>query len=226
MTNPGNVRNKSYRSIHFIIAGIGFGILYWTLESIRDVVIFQKGTFLRSVFLPDPMGFWMRFLTVCILVLFSIYAHHLIKTRRKVETELIKKKEELEQKVKERTADIVKTNILLTRENEERKMAENELRKVNRTLRTLSQSNISLVRATSENNLLRSVCQILIKMGGYRFAWVGITDKDNGKEIRSVSKAGYDAGYLEIIQFNWENRNGQSDPVGRAIRMGEPCFQD
>jgi len=55
----------------------------------------------------------------------------------------------------------------------ERKRAEEKLARLNRTLRTLYECNQALVRATEENELLRSICRILVEVGGLRMAWVG-----------------------------------------------------
>ena len=43
-----------------------------------------------------------------------------------------------------------------------------ELAKVNRALKTLSECNQALVRATEERDLLHDICQILVEVGGYR----------------------------------------------------------
>jgi len=59
--------------VNWIWIGLGFGVFYWILESIRDVLAFEKGTIVERIFLPDPMSFWMRLLVLCILVLFSLY---------------------------------------------------------------------------------------------------------------------------------------------------------
>jgi len=67
---------------------IGFGLLYWVLESIRDVFVFGKGSIIHRVFYPDPMSFWMRLLVVLILFLYSIYTQSLINKRKRVEDAL------------------------------------------------------------------------------------------------------------------------------------------
>ena len=55
----------------------------------------------------------------------------------------------------------------------ERKRAEEKLARLNRTLQTVNECNKALVRATEEYELLRSVCRILVDVGGLRMAWVG-----------------------------------------------------
>src|SRR5260370_29222083 len=55
----------------------------------------------------------------------------------------------------------------------ERKQAEENLARLNRTLQTLYQCNQALVRATEQYALFRSVCRILVEVGGLRVPWVG-----------------------------------------------------
>lgn len=56
----------------------------------------------------------------------------------------------------------------------ERREAELALRRTNRSLRTLSSCNQTLVRATSETELLEGMCSILVEEGGFQRAWVGL----------------------------------------------------
>ena len=56
----------------------------------------------------------------------------------------------------------------------DRREAELALHRLNRTLRTLSRGNEALVRAASEPELLREMCQVIVETGGYRMAWIGI----------------------------------------------------
>jgi PAS domain S-box-containing protein len=58
-------------SINLIVAAIGFGIIYWVFESVRDIVLFQKGNLIERLFYPDWMSFWMRILVFFLLVLFG-----------------------------------------------------------------------------------------------------------------------------------------------------------
>ena len=63
--------------LYLIWIRIGFAILYWILESIRDAWVFDRGKFLERLFMPDAVTFWMRLLIVFIILLFSIYIHTL-----------------------------------------------------------------------------------------------------------------------------------------------------
>ena len=70
----------------------------------------------------------------------------------------------------------------------EREQAEERLARLNRTLRTLYECNQALVRATEENELLRSICRILVEIGGLRMAWVGYREFNQGKTVRPVAR--------------------------------------
>ena len=106
----------------------------------------------------------------------------------------------------------------------ERKRAEEKLARLNRTLQTLYQCNQALVRATEEYELLRSVCRILVEVGGLRMAWVGYREFNEDKTVRPVAQAGYEAGYLERINITWADTEWGRGPTGTAIRTGTTCW--
>jgi PAS domain S-box-containing protein len=106
----------------------------------------------------------------------------------------------------------------------ERKRAEEKLARLNRTLQTLYQCNQALVRATEEYELLRSVCQILVEVGGLRMAWVGYREFDEDKTVQPVAQAGYEAGYLERVNITWGDTDRGRGPTGTAIRTGTTCW--
>ncbi|OAB63426.1 hypothetical protein AY599_05225 [Leptolyngbya valderiana BDU 20041] len=109
----------------------------------------------------------------------------------------------------------------------DRKATEAQLYRVNRTLRTLSDCNQALVRATSETDLFENVCHILVAAGGYRLAWVGYVERDAAKTIRPVAQAGFDNGYLETLHITWDDCERGRSPTGIAARTGRiSVFQD
>jgi PAS domain S-box-containing protein len=85
--------------------------------------------------------------------------------------------------------------MVLTREITERKKNENALRRLNRTLITLSSGNEALVRAVSEKELLERMCNILVSVGGHRVAWIDLIDEHPGSsELRPAAWAVADPG--------------------------------
>ncbi|MGA9778047.1 MAG: PAS domain S-box protein [Limisphaerales bacterium] len=104
----------------------------------------------------------------------------------------------------------------------ERKQAEEELRRLNRSLQTLSKCNEVVVRATDEIKLLTMICQILTETGGFRLAWVGYSEQDESKSVRPIAWAGAEAHYLENLQISWADTERGRGPTGTAIRTGQP----
>ena len=103
------------------------------------------------------------------------------------------------------------------------RQSDEEVRRVNRALKTLSECNQAMVRARDEADLLQSICSLLVKEGGYRMAWVGYAQQDEAKSVQPVAWAGTEEGYLEAARMTWgEDERGQG-PTGRAIRTGQPA---
>jgi nitrate/nitrite-specific signal transduction histidine kinase len=96
------------------------------------------------------------------------------------------------------------------------------LQKTNRALRTLSECNQALVRATDEPELLNAICRTLVEAGGYRLAWVGFAEQDEAQTVRPVAQAGYEADYLETVNITWADSERGRGPTGTAIRTGQP----
>jgi PAS domain S-box-containing protein len=103
----------------------------------------------------------------------------------------------------------------------ERKKAEQEIRKLNRIYRMLSDCSQSLVRADNENKLIAEVCRIITEEGGYRMVWVGYPQNDEDKTVKPVAFAGYEDGYLNQRRFSWGDNEYGRGPTGKAIRTGK-----
>jgi PAS domain S-box-containing protein len=85
----------------------------------------------------------------------------------------------------------------------ERKLAEIALDHANRALATLGAVNRELVHATDENELLQSVCLVIVEQHGYRLAWVAYAQHDESLSIKIMAHAGQEKGYLETLQLTW-----------------------
>ncbi len=106
----------------------------------------------------------------------------------------------------------------------ERERTQQELRKINRALRAHSRCSESLMRSTSEEGLLKDICRIIVKMGGYRLAWVGFAEHNADKTVRPVAQMGFEDGYLDTVEITWADTERGRGPTGTAIRTGEPTI--
>ncbi len=111
----------------------------------------------------------------------------------------------------------------VTRDITERRMAELEMRRLNRSLRLLSDSNLLLVQAADEATLLNDICRLMVESGDYVMAWVGVPEDDARKSVRPVAVAGDENGYLKSVSISWDGDSplGQG-PTGTALRTGKP----
>ena len=125
--------------------------------------------------------------------------------------------------IKDREGEIVGV-VLVFHDVSERKKMEEALRKVDRTLKVLSECNQVLVHSTGESDLLDRVCRIIVGAGGYRLVWVGFAQQDKAKTVRPVGQAGYEQGYLETVNITWADNKRGRGPTGTAIRTGKPCI--
>jgi PAS domain S-box-containing protein len=100
----------------------------------------------------------------------------------------------------------------------------NELRRLNRALRALSACNQALAQASSEQELLNQICQIIVQVGGYRMSGIAYAEQDEKKTLRPVAHAGYDSGYLEQIELSWADSPAGRGPAGTAIRENRMCL--
>jgi PAS domain S-box-containing protein len=107
---------------------------------------------------------------------------------------------------------------------EDRKNAEETLRRLNRELRAISNCNQTLMRATDEQSLLEEICRIVCEEIGYRMAWVGYAEHDAAKSVRPVAWTGAEEGYLATANITWADTERGRGPAGTAIRTGESCY--
>jgi PAS domain S-box-containing protein len=113
---------------------------------------------------------------------------------------------------------------VVLRDITQRKLSEKQLYQVNRALKTLSECNQALVRATDEPTLLHDICRIIVEFGGYHSAWIGFAEEDEAKTVRPVAHAGCEQGYLESLQITWSDTERGRGPMGTAIRTGQTCM--
>jgi PAS domain S-box-containing protein/putative nucleotidyltransferase with HDIG domain len=103
----------------------------------------------------------------------------------------------------------------------EKKQLEAELSDHLRELKILSEMNAALLRARSENELLKEYCRIAVETGGYCMAWVGFAEEKPEKVVVPVAWFGHEEGYLSEVKVTWDGGEFSHGPTGRAIVLGE-----
>lgn len=105
------------------------------------------------------------------------------------------------------------------RERLEQKLAHSE-----RLYAALSQCNQSIVRCTSEGELLAQVCRVAVELGGFKMAWVGFTEVGTGM-VKPVASFGSGTDYLHNIQISIDVEHPKGNgPTGTAIRTQIPVW--
>ena len=96
-----------------------------------------------------------------------------------------------------------------------------DLNKVTRLYAFISQLNELIVRTTEKERLFQSICELAVKHGRFRMAWIGLVDEQSCT-VKNVAMAGHEDGCLSIIKeisIREDAAEGRG-PTGTAIRKG------
>lgn len=111
--------------------------------------------------------------------------------------------------------------IGISRDITDEKKAKTEILKLNRLYKTLAACNETLVHAKKEDDLLHSICKIIIDKGGYKMAWVGYKINDPDLSVKPIAYYGFENDYLSQIRISWGDNIYGRGPTGLAIRTGK-----
>ena len=112
-------------------------------------------------------------------------------------------RDNLEERVTERTADL-------------------EAR--NRIIQMVSECNEALVRSSNETVMIREVCRIILNRGRHVMAWVGMAQDDELRSVRPVICVGSNIDYITNMRISWADNERGRGPTGSAIRLGKPII--
>lgn len=99
-----------------------------------------------------------------------------------------------------------------------------QLRRLNRAHAVLSSCNSALARAQGEGELLRTFCENLVTIGGYRMAWIGFLDPERRRILHPVAQAGGDQGHIERLQLDCGEAGARLHPAVQAVRSARPVL--
>lgn len=100
-----------------------------------------------------------------------------------------------------------------------------ELRRVNKTLKMITECSKVLLHSKTEQELLNSICEIIVEHWWYFMTWIWYIGENWEKIVNPVARAGFDDGYLDSIEISWdENKENGRGPTGTAIREKHPVY--
>ncbi len=100
----------------------------------------------------------------------------------------------------------------------ERKKEEEKIRKLYSLQETACRINQTLLRIKNERELFQRICNLLVRIKDFKFAWIGFL-REGTYSIIPVAKAGFERGYLSSIKIRWDNSEYGKEPTGMAIKM-------
>lgn len=121
------VKNFLYKAAGFIPIGIGLSVFFWLFESWIHVSRTGHQQLLREILSPSIHEIWMRSLVCFIVICFFTYAQIIIKRLSRNKARLQKLSDELEHRIRERTAEVETAYRKLKGEMQERIAAEEQL---------------------------------------------------------------------------------------------------
>ncbi len=104
----------------------------------------------------------------------------------------------------------------------ERKQHELAMQRSNRALRTISAGNEALIHATDEGQLLQEMCDVAVRIGGYRMAWLGYARDDADKTIERMAETCFEQVCPILLPLTWDQNKHMFCLAGHAIVSGKP----
>ncbi len=99
------------------------------------------------------------------------------------------------------------------------KTHERENSRLSQLYAALSQVNQAIVTQHSRDELFRKICQCLVKLGGFRMAWIGWLDNPTSRII-PIAQWGDSTSYVDDLKVFADERPEGQGPTGTAIREG------
>ncbi len=110
--------------------------------------------------------------------------------------------------------------LLIRRHEIEIDRHQDSMHRVIRALMVFRGCNKVITHDRVEQDILKKVCRTVVKVGGYRMAWVGFALQDERKSIQAVAYWGHEDGYLDTVQATWDESERGQGPAGTTIRTG------
>ena len=103
------------------------------------------------------------------------------------------------------------------------KQAEERIKRLNRVYAVLSGINSLIVRARTREELFREACDLAIRHGNFRMAWIGLVDA-HARRINPVASAGDVRNFFDSARLSLEEGSRHFGLSGRALRDLRPAL--
>lgn len=78
-----------------------------------------------------------------------------------------------------------------------------------------------IAKAETVADLYASICELVVGVGGFVMAWIGLPEYDAERRILPVAHAGYDSHYIETAKVTWNGDDvAGAGTAGTAVREG------
>lgn len=102
------------------------------------------------------------------------------------------------------------------------KTAELELERLSAIRATLLDCHGAILRASDEDALMQSLCDVLVRHRSHALVWIGRPEDDALRLVRPIAVAGPKAAYVEGLEIHWADDDRGRGPTGTAIRTRTP----
>lgn len=92
---------------------------------------------------------------------------------------------------------------------------------LSRLYKVLSEANKAIARVKSRDELLGTICRIMVEKGEFGLAWIGVPDSHD-EQIIPIASAGDHSGYLRGIRISLKEPAHADSPAVTALRRGLP----
>jgi PAS domain S-box-containing protein len=93
-----------------------------------------------------------------------------------------------------------------------------------RALALIRGCRLALTQVKEEQPFLQEFCRLLVEVGGYPLAWVGLSQDPQSPRIKRVAQAGLAQGFLDLLPAAWPEEGADDDPTAIALRTGQPAL--
>lgn len=112
----------------------------------------------------------------------------------------------------------------VARDISKRKEDESRLERLTELYSAMNHTNEAIIRSTNQVTLFAKICEIAVREGGMKMAWIGMIDKEAGL-VRPVARFGENSEYLEGLEISIdETAETGKGPTGISIRNDEPYW--